>query len=101
MSQLSDLYNERKKEYDAYVIEKTKYQTRVETYVNKITSAEKALAKEFESLPDDIKEVIRPMLPDFEEKCSPENARERINKWREVYKSLESKGLDLLGGAKQ
>ena len=98
MSKLIELYNKRKQDYDNYLIEKTKYETLVETYTNKIATAERSLFSKFDAMPEDIKEVVSSVMPNRTEVCNVKNARERLHQWHEVYKILEEKGISLLGG---
>lgn len=98
MSKLAELYEERKKQYEEYMLASARYQALVENYLTKINKSEVDLKEKFESLPEDIKECVIMHLPNLNEPCTTENARERIEQWRRLYTALESKGMQLLGG---
>lgn len=95
---LEERYQERKKEFDAYRGELVVYQTRMQDCAERIAKSEQFLADRISKLPEDVYNEIRGILPDTNVPCTKDNARERLNAWRNVYTKLEQLGIKMLEG---
>ena len=95
---LEERYQERKQEFDEYQRKLVAYQTRMQDCADRIAKSEQFLAERISQLPKDVYNEIRDLLPDINTPCTKDNARERLNAWRNVYTRLEQLGIKMLEG---
>lgn len=95
---LEERYQARKKEFDEYRGKLVAYQTRMQDCADRIVKSEQLLADRISKLPEDVYNEIRDILPDINTPCTKDNARERLNAWRNVYAKLEQLGIKMLEG---